>query len=196
MRPLVPEILRGGLMWEQEDFLDAAKRNLSIKDEPGELNTPDSSEEYIIEVALRALSHWTRTLEFLARICLTTSTSPRLYLDKEPDISVIDGFNAHITRGKRPNLIHNMISRLARSMRTQVVLTTNFDTLIEQSYRAQGEPLHMLAVSIKGGLPSFATVRAQDCVLKLHGDILETRADTSINEPPSAEDKIRVLRGF
>lgn len=194
MRPLVPEILRDGHIWDKEDFLDTAKRNLRIPDEPTELNTPDSSEEYIVEVALRALSHWTRTLEFLARVRLTSGLEPRLYLEAKPEISVIDGFNAHITRGKRPNLIHNMVSRLARSMRTRLVLTTNFDTLLEQSYRAQGEPLHMLAVSIKGGLPAYATVRAQDCVVKLHGDILETRADTSINEPPTPADKQRFFQ--
>lgn len=196
-RPLVPEILRDNLIWDKEDFLDSARRNLGIKDVPLDPNMPDSSEEYITEMALRALSHWTRTLEFLARVTITKAPHSRLYLD-DLDISVIDGFNAHITRGKRPNLIHNMVSRLTRSLRAQIILTTNFDTLIEQSYRAQGEPLHMLAVSIKGGLPAFATVRAQDCVVKLHGDILETRADTSINEPPSHRDKehfFQYLRG-
>ncbi len=192
-RPLVPEILRDSLIWDKEEFLDIARRNLHIEDIPSDPNTPDSSKEYIDEMALRALSHWTRTLEFLARVAVTDAPHRRLYLE-ELDISVIDGFNAHITRGKRPNLIHNMVSRLARSVRAQIILTTNFDTLIEQSYRAQGEPLHMLAVSIKGGLPSFATVRAQDCVVKLHGDILETRADTSINEPPSQIDKERFFQ--
>lgn len=192
-RPLVPEILRDPLIWDKEEFLDSARRNLHIEDLPSDPNTPDSSEEYIQEMALRALSHWTRTLEFLARVAITDAPHRRLYLE-ELDISVIDGFNAHITRGKRPNLIHNMVSRLSRSLRAQIILTTNFDTLIEQSYRAQGEPLHMLAVSIKGGLPAFATVRAQDCVVKLHGDILETRADTSINEPPSQVDKERFFQ--
>lgn len=198
-RPLVPYMLRGGVDEESGQDLsvseaswDAVRRHLEIKDEPFDVNNPESSHAYITEVAIRHLSHWTRALEFLSSVAVAAQNR-KLYL-AQPDTSVIDSFNAHITRGKRPNLTHNMIARLSRSLRTQVILTTNFDTLMEQSYRAQGEPLHALAVSIKGGLPSFDTVRAQDCIVKLHGDILETRADSSINEPPQAADKMRFFQ--
>ncbi len=194
-RPMVPEILRGPNFWKREERWDEARRLLQVKDEPSDLNMSRTSDQYILDMALRCLSHWTRTLEFLATVAVDMRGN--LYLD-EMDLSVIDSFNAHITHNKRPNLIHNMIARLARVLRTHVILTTNFDTLIEQSFRAQGEPLHTLAVSIRGGLPAFSTVRAQDCLVKLHGDILETRADSSINLPPSETDKknfFKYLRG-
>mgnify|MGYP001374612326 CR=1 FL=1 len=196
-RALVPGILRSAKFDEEETRLDAKRRHLKIKDEISDPNIPSSSRSYIDSAAIRSLSHWTRTLEFLCRVAVNPGKTSRLYLD-DPDIAVIDSFNAYITRGKRPNLIHNMVARLSRSLRSQVLLTTNFDTLIEESYRAQGEPLHVLAVSIKGGLPSFATVRAQDCLIKLHGDILETRADSTINDPPTERDKdifFQYLRG-
>ncbi|MCP5557685.1 MAG: SIR2 family protein [Verrucomicrobiaceae bacterium] len=190
-RPLVPEILRSSHIWETENDLDTSRRHLEVSNFPCDPNASQTSTRYVKDRALRALAHWTLTLEFLA--CAEISEDGRVFLD-EMDPAVIDSFNAHITRGKRPNLIHNMISRLSRALRTHVILTTNFDTLIEQSYRAQGEPLHTLAVSIRGGLPAFETVRSQDCLVKLHGDILETRADSSINHPPSESDKKRFFK--
>jgi len=191
-RPLVPGILRHDALYQSEDELDQTRRHRKVANEPSDPNLSPSSHTYIEDMALRSLSHWTETLEFLTRVSVG-ELSGKIFLT-EPDTSVIDDFNRHITRGKRPNLIHNMIARLSRSLRSHVVLTTNFDELIEESYRAQGEPLYVVPVSIHGGLPSYSTVRAQDCLIKMHGDILETRADSSINEPPTALDKERFFQ--
>ena len=198
-RPLVPGILRHDALYQSEDELDQTRRHRKVANEPSDPNLSPSSLTYIEDMALRSLSHWTETLEFLTRVSVgelrgkTGELRGNIFLT-EPDTSVIDDFNRHITRGKRPNLIHNMIARLSRSLRSHVVLTTNFDELIEESYRAQGEPLYVVPVSIHGGLPSYSTVRAQDCLIKMHGDILETRADSSINEPPKAMDKERFFQ--
>ncbi len=191
-RPLVPQILRSRRLNFDELHLEKMRKSWHSDEFQSDLKESKSSTRFIRETAVRALSHWSRTLEFLASM---RRDSRRDLLYREGiDQSVIDSFNAHITRGKRPNLIHNMIARLSRTLRTRVVLSTNFDPLIESSFRLQGEPLHVLAVSIKGGLPAYPTVRAQDCLVKLHGDILETRADTSIDEPPSEEDKAAFFR--
>ncbi len=196
-RPLVPQILRSSRLREEESQFEQMRHHWGIKDEPSEPNQTRSSRAYIEDAALRSMSHWTRMLEFLSQVRPGVRVSAP-WLDK-PNSGVIDSFNAHITRDRHPNLIHNLIARLSRSLRMRLLLTTNFDSLIEQSFRAQGEPLHVLPVSIKGGLPAYATVRAQDCLVKLHGDLLETRADSSINDPPGYQDRKRFyqyLRGY
>ncbi|MEM9079734.1 MAG: SIR2 family protein [Verrucomicrobiota bacterium] len=196
-RPLVPAVLRGGLSWEEEEELEKMREAHDFVEQAEDPNLSKTSEEYVIEQALRALSHWTTTLEFLARTRVGyrhnthPSSSGKAVFLEEKDASIIDSFNLFITRGKNPNMIHNMVARLTRTLRVRTILTTNFDTLCEKAFRAQRELLHPMAVSIKGSLPAFATVRAQNSLVKLHGDISETRADPSINEPPSEEDKRR-----
>lgn len=195
-RPLVPIILRSKEIWRDEIRFDQIRRDMNLEDQPFDPNASASSVSYVTEKAIRSLSHWTRTLEFLS--CIRPAEKAyNAWLD-EPETAVIDSFNAHITRDRHPNLIHTMIARLSRNLRSRTILTTNFDTLIEQAFLAQGERLQVFAVSAKGGLPHHATVRAQDCIVKLHGDILETRADSTINEPPNEADKERFfnyLRG-
>ena len=195
-RPLVPTIFRSDNIRRDEEHFDQLRKDMKFEDRPSDPNESRTSAQYIQDRALRSPSHWTRTLEFLSRIRPKMGRAGA-WMD-DLDISVIDSFNAHITRDRHPNLIHNMVARLSRSLRSRVILSTNFDTLIEQSFRSQGEPLQVFAVSAMGGLPNHATVRAQDCLIKLHGDILETRADSSINEPPTPKDKesfFNYLRG-
>ena len=79
-----------------------------------------------------------------------------------------------------------------------MILTTNFDTLIEESCSILSRDLQVFAVSAQGSLPSFRTVYAQDSLVKLHGDILETRADETLNHSPKTKDLTRFfeyLRG-
>jgi len=204
IRPLKPEILCDWESREQELFLQRRRETLGINNKPQDPNISTSSDIYVRDLAIRSLWHWTHTLRFLSEIAIDHPRNmkggtprPALYLT-EPESYVIDSFNWHITQGKRPNLIHNMLARLARSMGNQIVLSTNFDTLIEQSFEKLKEPIHVLAVSIRGGLPAFSTVRSQMTLIKLHGDLLETRADSSINDPPTPSDKERFynyLRG-
>ncbi|WOO40241.1 SIR2 family protein [Rubellicoccus peritrichatus] len=186
-RAIVPNII------PQETNFGAAEEKLyrdkiasGIENVPWGLQNSTTSQRYIRQSALHSLSHWTTALEFMSQTRVTRYG--RLYL-ADPDSSIIDDFNQHIIRDKHPNFIHNMLARLTRSLRSRLILTTNFDNLLEKAFRAQGEPLRTIAVSHKGGMPPYSSVRSQDCLVKLHGDIMETRADSSIHKPASTSDK-------
>jgi hypothetical protein len=151
-----------------------------------------SSQDYLSEQAIRSLYDWRATLEFLSRLV------PGAGADglggnglSDPQVSVVDSFNTHITSGRKPNLGHKMLAHLAGPLRVRLVLTTNFDTLLEEAYTDVGRQTHVLEVTTKGNLPDAATVRARDSIVKLHGGSLNTRADFSLDDPPPEEDKQR-----
>ena len=73
-------------------------------------------------------SDWRRALNFLSRIDLDGNN--RIILGP-PRSSVIDSFFRHITRGKEPNLAHQMLAVLAGAGRIQLLLTINFDELLD-----------------------------------------------------------------
>ena len=144
----------------------------------------------ITDIALRSLWDWTTTIEFLASSVIQydqIKKEDKLILGPS-NASLVDSFNSHITRGRQPNKIHVMIARLARSMRSNLILTTNFDTLIEDSYHAQGEEIYMIPVSLGDQVPTFESARSQDTLVKLHGDTTSTRADSTINRDASPSD--------
>jgi hypothetical protein len=157
-----------------DDVLKAANPNISL-----------TSEEAIIERGIRALYDWRETIHFLSMLRVEEG---RLSLGESVQ-SVKDGFNSHITGGRSPNLGHKMLAHLSEPLRIRLVLTTNFDELIEKAFERYSSPIEVIPVSIKAGLPDFNTVHAQNCIVKLHGARLDTRADMSLDDDPSVEDK-------
>lgn len=159
-----------------------------------------TSEDAIIERAIRSLYDWRSTLQFLSELQLIhVDRHSKTLILTEADSGVIDGFNVHITRGHMPNLAHTMFCHLSRPARMRIFLTTNFDSLIEQAFTEQGYHLEEIPVSIKGTLPDPEIVHARDTVVKMHGTLWETRADFSLDESPPLEDKRRFfkyIRGF
>ncbi|UUO06509.1 SIR2 family protein [Blastopirellula sp. J2-11] len=74
-------------------------------------------------------------------------------------------------------------------MRIQTILTTNFDRLIEAAFTANDMALRVLPVSSKGSLPEPQTVASSNCIVKLHGEVQDTRADLTLDDEPSENDK-------
>lgn len=193
LRPLTPAML-----WSSaSDKEDTRTKDLLISQgRPQALRTPPLRQEqfvsslaYVEEAAIRSLHEWRGTLDFLSRLLVDNSgLDAALRLDEQPSQAVIDSFNLVITRGKRPNLAHNMLCHLAGRARIHTILTTNFDSLIEDAFGDLGEKLTAIPVSLHGTLPSAETVAAQNCVVKLHGSLLETRADFSLDDPPPRGD--------
>lgn len=75
---------------------------------------------------------------------------------------------------KRPTAAHHAVAALAAQNYIRVIITTNFDRLIEQALRDAGvEPTVLSSPDhVRGALPLIHT---KCCVLKLHGDYLDTR---------------------
>jgi len=211
--PFIPPVLSGSSnplqKYTQDDPFDAAASTRECVDESrlrqihrvvkgkglehGGWLPPDyspTSRELIIERAIRSLYDWRSTLLFLSELRLTDGTEKQMRLS-ESDPDVIDTFNYHITQGRRPNLGHILLCHLCRIVRSRIILTTNFDKLVEQSFAELGDHIEEIPVSIKGRLPSPEIVHSRNTIVKLHGSLSETRADFSLDEPPSIEDKNR-----
>ena len=77
-------------------------------------------------------------------------------------------------KAKQPTAAHRAIAVLAAQGFIKVILTTNFDRLMETALRDEGvEPTILSSADdIEGALP---LTRIQCCVLKVHGDYLDTR---------------------
>ena len=193
-RPLIPGIIRSedSETWKQESQAKELQKQFRGRGGWMAFDEGDgfsrTSNKYLKECAIRSMHDWRATLQFLS-MTKCESDKRRTYLDDQPDASVVDGFNVHITRDRQINLGHKMISHLVRPMRIRTLLTTNFDQLIEQAFGRLLIPLQVISVSVKGGLPHPRTVRSQNTLVKLHGDSIETRADFTLDEEPSQQDK-------
>lgn len=167
-----------------------------LADGPGQLFTPCQgvsriSRLYIVETAVRSLFDWRLALHFLARL---RRVDGMLHLAPECDQYVIDSFNIFITRGRRPCLAHQMVSFLARPLRIRKLLTTNFDTLLEDAFRDVNIPLQVFSIERNSRLPDPNSVSVHKTLIKLHGSLHETRADYSLDEPPDDQDKESFLQ--
>ncbi|WP_050028014.1 SIR2 family protein [Verrucomicrobium sp. BvORR034] len=141
----------------------------------------------ILESGLRSLCDWRSALGFLARLRL----HPSGYLEMrgETEQRLIDSFNIHLVQGRRPNLTHRMLAHLSRPLRIETYLTTNFDTLIEESFEDLKYPLATISLTLDGNLPDPMTVLGQRTLIKLHGTQHDTRADFSLDTIPSLRDQ-------
>lgn len=93
---------------------------------------------------------------------------------------------------KVPTKAHKAIAQLVASRHIRVILTTNFDSLLEQALAAEGvQPAIVSDVSaIKGMLP----LQHQDVtVIKLHGSFLDTRLRNTLEELESYDPELNAL---
>lgn len=188
--PLVPSVLRGTEFDQkaQRRFLRLFGADNLARGGPSAHGYSPGSEDAIAERAIRSLHDWRATLAFLSELRLLDKGG---LLMGDGDPAVVDAFNIHITRGRKPNFIHSMLCHLSAPARFRVILTTNFDTLIEDAFKEMGEHIETISVSLKGTLPDPEVVHARDTVVKMHGTLSETRADFSLDESPSKESRRR-----
>lgn len=93
---------------------------------------------------------------------------------------------------KRPTKAHRAIAQMAKNGLLRVILTTNFDRLIEVALNDLGIYPQVIASSdqIDGTLP----LAHQQClVVKIHGDYLDTRIRNTANELSGYDAKLRHL---
>ena len=90
---------------------------------------------------------------------------------------------------KQPTAAHHAIARLAAQGFIRVIITTNFDRLIESALHEAGvEPAVLSSPDdLKGALP---LPHMQCCVLKIHGDYRDTRILNTTEELDKYSDEI------
>jgi len=95
----------------------------------------------------------------------------------------IDGFFDRIVRARNPCAAHHYSGFLTRLLDVPLVLTTNFDDLLERSMRMQGIEATTFEIQTSGMLPDPALVRSHRAILKLHGGSHGLRADSTLDRP-------------
>lgn len=82
---------------------------------------------------------------------------------------------------KSPTQAHQAIARLVAKGYIRVILTTNFDRLLEKALEAEG--VHPIVISTDDGiLGALPLVHAACTIIKLHGDYLDARIKNTLGE--------------
>jgi hypothetical protein len=102
--------------------------------------------------------------------------------------TTIDQCFDHFVRDRQPTTMHQFIYFLCKSMRSKVVLTTNFDPLLELAFQGEGLSPRVYELQGNGNLPSPQLLLSQPMsVVKLHGGAhqLNTGFDLDAPLPPA-----------
>lgn len=161
----------------------------------------DGKDSWIYWEALGAMAEWRSALFFLSRLVFDrprrrTPEGSQGYLDHplqprlvQPSQSVIDAGWREWMRDKRPSHNHKILASLSGLLRIDVIMTTNFDDLLERAFEASKNPLQVFDVHLMDGLPELSVVSRSRSLVKMHGSTRSLRADYSLDGEPSAEDK-------
>lgn len=188
----MPEILANEEGFQHNHQVLSIARTLNqldrLRDYQASPTVSETSPTFIKEKSVRSLYDWRATLIFLSSICIEGEPPREKLILEKLDQSVMDRFNTHITDGRKPNLAHSMLAHLARPLRFRTILSTNFDKLLEDAFSEIHHNLYKFRVSVTGVLPDARAVRSLDSIVKLHGEMAETRADFSLDEVPTPAD--------
>lgn len=93
---------------------------------------------------------------------------------------------------KRPTAAHHAVARLVRDGHLRVILTTNFDRLLERAIEAEGVSPTVIAspAQVRGALPFHQTACT---IVKLHGDYLDPRIKNTAEELADYDPAVRAL---
>ncbi|WP_369745636.1 SIR2 family protein [Paenarthrobacter sp. AMU7] len=105
------------------------------------------------------------------------------------------------SEARRPTLAHRSIAKLVKAGTLRVLVTLNFDRLLEQAIREEGiEPTIVSSAGDVAGLAPLHTLEC--CIVHLHGDylnptsMLNTTAELDVYEPEMFELLRRILRDY
>jgi hypothetical protein len=130
-----------------------------------------------------------RMLQQLAKDVNGVVTKERVLELGHVDPHIVDSFFTYIVGGKMPSMTHRMVVHFTHALRTRVVLSLNFDDLLEQAFREGGVDLTVVDVHQRAGLPPWGLLGPQHSLIKLHGGRYGLRADFSLDEVPTESDR-------
>jgi hypothetical protein len=176
---------------EPQDWQDLMYRRLLLE------RTKDDGRPQIFQEGFGAMAEWRTSLLFLSRVNLKTTRSrggpdPYPILDL-PRSEVIDACLREIMKHRKPTLNHTMLGALAGPLRLDLILSTNFDSLLEQAFESKHIHLRTFEVPLGGQLPDYSAVSQARTLIKLHGGFYSLRADYSLDAPPTELEKTTFL---
>ena len=158
---------------------------------------PHDREIAIYQEALGAMTEWRTALQFLSRLVREKrgngARSKEMIAMDAPDQEVIDACVREVLKGKQPTLGHRMLASLGGLLRLNIILTTNFDDLLERAFADARNPLTVFEVHLNSNLPSAAALSNHRSLVKLHGHRHSMRADFSTDALPTESDRWRFI---
>lgn len=206
--PLVDRERKGSPSWEEKVFdqINSEKKKAkNLKDEivknPADAGRIERLRAVETELELLASAHgamgdWRRALVWLALVEVGEDRHSAKLSGGTPRQEVIDACFRAVLKDKEPTLGHKMVGALAGALRMDLVLTTNFDELIEKGFQFARNPLTTVEIPLGTHLPERSAVSDVRALIKLHGGRSSVRANESLDESPSQEDKNRFLQYF
>ena len=86
-----------------------------------------------------------------------------------------------------------MLATLATLLRLDVILTTNFDDLLEKAFADARNPLSVFEVHMASTLPPWSAFSERRSLVKLHGNLYSLRVDYTLDALPVEADRWRFL---
>ncbi|HST24166.1 MAG TPA: SIR2 family protein [Blastocatellia bacterium] len=162
-----------------------------------ELPRPEDPEFPVFAQGWGAAAEWRTALLFLSRLVRPGRGDGdyrrQPLLLAAPQQEIIDSCFREVLKEKYPALGHKMLAVLAGALRLDLVLTTNFDDLLERAFAGARNPLEVFEVHLGSSLPHWSAVSDVRSLIKLHGNRYSLRADYSLDELPSESDKKKFL---
>jgi hypothetical protein len=166
---------------------------------------PEEDNEQLFDIikwqAIGAVADWRALLDLLSRLSLwkevaDNNNATREVVLKHPDNRIIDSFFVNLTKGKRPSSSHMFLAHISDILRIKIILTTNFDNLIESAFQSLIAPVAVFNVHRDSSLPDADFVRAQRSVIKMHGGHYGLRADFSLDNYPTTDNVEKFMAYF
>ncbi|MDR3636879.1 MAG: SIR2 family protein, partial [Isosphaeraceae bacterium] len=98
-----------------------------------------------------------------------------------------------LNRGRDPGNSHRFLAFLSRHLGWKLILTTNFDDLIERAMRVEGLNPVVFDVWREAELPNGLLVSYTLSVVKLHGSAYGLRVGESLDDPLSEAEKMKLM---
>lgn len=100
--------------------------------------------------------------------------------------ALIDGCLDHFIRDRTPTTTHQLVVFTTLLLRSRVILSTNFDSLLEQAFASEGVRSRVYEIQGEGTLPSAKMLLSQQfSIVKLHGGAHQMRTGFNLDDPLS-----------
>lgn len=107
-----------------------------------------------------------------------------MLLDKlcEGDFGLVDRLFTELERGLYPSQAHRLLALLQPKLGIPLVLTTNFDSLLERAFQEEGLTPKVFDIHRDSELPDPGLVKRQLSILKLHGSAYGLRVGERLRQ--------------
>jgi len=109
-----------------------------------------------------------------------------LYYLCDSNQASIDACIDHFIRGRSPTTTHQFIAYIIQRLRSSIVLSTNFDPLLERALQMEGVTTSVYEMQSGRSLPSINLLLSQEMsIVKLHGGAHQMQMGFDLDEPLS-----------